>query len=376
MKKAFFSLCLMLILFSCKKANQIDTVQSEKFVTTAQQKVKQYLDLHKKENSLEVNNNLEELFAVTDFSQLHIEPYDNKEDIWVAPVSINYNLIGGKPSNGNAKLYYILFVDKSGNIRTGKLVKYLPNSLSEKSDANTIFHDFYNFSPNLNATYEFFNPTRNMIEAFDYKKGLMFSHSYAQIKRKQVNNDNRFIYSVNGDCETYTIVTDVYDAASNLLGSIVNYTITLCGAGPHFWISVLIPATSPIPQTVFDEDRDPRSLVVTREWNLNSPIRGLGSDLGVWSLTFQTHFRGIKDINTPSNNYFYYTVANSNQVGFTSQDPNLYWEGNTQSQIVNVTTVNQNVIGRVARDVPSAEWYVGTTTTPFVKVFTFNQVFP
>jgi hypothetical protein len=359
-RQLFWAFALSTLLFSCRKGEHLE---ADPLTTGMKESITQYVNANKAPKSEQLNKDLDELVAAMDFSQLHKESYKPNEDIWVVPVSNNYVLTGGIASN-NATLSFIVFADRNGRIRTGKLARYIPQQGSTMP-ANT-FHDFYTFNSNLNGTYEFYASWRKISETYKYNNGMLRSHGLAKPKPKTpIAGRTTEEY----DCEVYVWEEKHYDQYGNLLYTTEDWLFVVCTLDEHPWIQTLeAPPYVPLG-AIFDEDYDLRHVLATIHWSYGGP----GSS--GWTLNFETAFRGIKDLATPANNYFYYTAQGA-PATVTSSNPDYYWDGYYSPSISSTTTVDVSVVGSVKQDFPFNDWPVGTVSTPYIKVFTFSQVFP
>ena len=119
--------------------------------------------------------NIELLKENLDFSQLRIEKYDAGEQIIILPVRDEFKKAKHVADNKIPNL--VLIMDKSGNIRKGNLVLYIPKNgeIVNKVPENAFYDIFNTGTPKANGLFKFLGIGGGQIYQLEYNNGKLIS---------------------------------------------------------------------------------------------------------------------------------------------------------------------------------------------------------
>ena len=119
------------------------------------QKVNDWLDNETVSVTKGKKANIELLKNNLDLSHLRVEQSGEQEKIIVIPVKYEFKKVKHVDNNKIPNL--VLVVDKSGNIRKGNLVLYIPTKgeVLAKVPDNTFYHIFNTGKPECNGMFKF-----------------------------------------------------------------------------------------------------------------------------------------------------------------------------------------------------------------------------
>ena len=214
----------VIYLNSCKKAD------STAFPDTGiVSKVKSWLDNQKSKDKPTVSAKIQMLEDNLNFSALRSEQFSGNEYFIIIPVNKNYksgNNAGKDPVNN-----LLLFISKSGVIRRGNIVQFIPDDRQKNPavPANTFFNYFNSQSLGCNGKFSFLNIVDQLQYEFKYENGKFSSFGVVksrQSSRGQNNRENEM------QCfDRYLITTSYYDDGTIEVQEEYLYTFCVCVFG-------------------------------------------------------------------------------------------------------------------------------------------------
>lgn len=192
--------------YSCKK----DTAPhlSSNDATTA--KVNSWLDEQEKGKHQNRIANMELLKANLEFSSARFEKSGNDEQLLIIPVNDNFKTTTELDKGDGVNL--VLFINASGNIRSGNIVLFTPaNGRSNKVPANT-FHDIFNTAqPESDGKFQFLAVSGMPQYVLEYKDKHLISSGAFESKQNGSGSARTSVL-----CYDWYLVTTWYDIAGNV----------------------------------------------------------------------------------------------------------------------------------------------------------------
>jgi hypothetical protein len=132
------------------------------------------------------SENVELLKDNLDISRLRIEQSEEQEKIVIIPVKKEFKTL--KNIDKNAILNLVLILDKSGNVRKGNLVLYLPENgqVNNKVPDNTFYNILNTGKPDCNGKFRYLSVTGKRLHELEYQNGHL--KSFGNFKDSSINN--------------------------------------------------------------------------------------------------------------------------------------------------------------------------------------------
>jgi hypothetical protein len=198
-------LCLSIttiLLISCRKeASQGLPDSNDEMIS----KVNSWFDNQKISSQPNKSSNIELLKNNLDFSGLRIEEYDKGEKIIIVPVKDEFKKTRQIDNNKIPNL--VLIFDKSGNIRKGNLVLYIPKNGEAVTKVldNTFYNIFNTATPECNGQFRFLTVDGIRLYQLDYNNERLAS--VGVIKK---GNSSNTVLTETGCTDWYLITTYYY----------------------------------------------------------------------------------------------------------------------------------------------------------------------
>jgi hypothetical protein len=201
----FFLLIIFLVFNSCKKDASKKHVDKE---TVA--KVNSWLNNQKPISQPNKSANVDLLGNNLDFSNLRSEELNNGEQFLIIPLKKNFQTIKNIDKNSIPEL--VLILDRTGSIRKGNIVLYIPeNNQSRKEVPDNAFNKIFNDkSPDGNGQFRFLSVTGRRLYQLDYKDGRLYSWGIIQSKTNGNNTVNGGTTTNSVTCIDWYLVTTYY----------------------------------------------------------------------------------------------------------------------------------------------------------------------
>jgi len=204
--------------YSCKK----DTTPHPSTDNATVAKVDNWLDEQKKGKLPNRISNIELLKTNLDFSNLRFENSGNGEQLLIIPVNDNFKTTTELDKGDGINL--VLFINASGNIRSGNIVLFTPsNGQSNKVPANTFYNIFNTAQPGSDGKFQFLAVSGTPQYVLDYKDKHLVSSGAFQSKE---NADS--LSRSDGTCVSWYLVTSYFNASGKVVQEIWEYLYTTC----------------------------------------------------------------------------------------------------------------------------------------------------
>lgn len=175
---ALYFLCMVLIA-GCKKDSPDDQATHDNNLTA---KINTWLNSLQHTGTVERNQKVQLLQQYLDYDRAYFEDLNNGERFIIVPVKAGFKTINNKNKNPLNNL--VLILDKTGNIRSGKIMQFVPGSGTAPAQLprNTM-HDIYNSQPvAVNGSFTAITVWDQYLYRLDYKDGQLSKSATMQPK--------------------------------------------------------------------------------------------------------------------------------------------------------------------------------------------------
>lgn len=208
-------------LISCKKETSPKSFSGDATIS----KINTWLEQQKQGNQSNRAANVELLENNLDYSNLRFEKSENGERFLIVPVKENFK--AGTEIDKNVVANLVLFVNKSGNIRSGNIVLYTPeNGTVNKIPENTFYDIFNTAQPKSDGKFQFLTVGGKPQYILQYKNNHLVSSGLYQPKQTAASA-NRTSSTL---CYDWYLVTTWYDIFGNVTDKTYVYLYTTCGS--------------------------------------------------------------------------------------------------------------------------------------------------
>ena len=347
----FIMLASFVFFYSCKKNDQVAQENANSLMAS---KVTEWLEKQKSATNQERNKRIQAIADNLDFSKLRLEELGEGENFIVVPIKKTLTLINNKGKNPINTL--LLIIDKTGNIRKGNIVQFLPKNKAIKACPTNTFHDIYNFRKlKEDGTFVFLSITDLYQYEWIYEGGQLA----ATKGWKKLNASSSSERSTQNCIEWYLVTTWYFSDGHTETESVFVGRTCSCGNGDPTQVQNFCDDEPPGGGGDVEEPM----AFTTKNWAyaINQAYN--------WAVVPAEGFNGVKKSSLPNGGYF--TEFSHADDGFTSISSDFSWERTFMRHDKLQGSATVHFAGKIVDQV------TGTNSIGVKQqTFLFNQVYP